>query len=402
MRVLRLQGKDGGKVAGDTLSRGTLPKGTLPNDPPADETGDWLRDLMGPYADQLDTVTDNLWLQSGIIFAATITVALLFDWILTRVVLRWTRKTPTDFDDQLAKLFHRPIIQCAILAGLALAFLRLDIQSVWLEKFTLRVIGTLTLVILFGFSLRFCGVLLKLLSDHRERFHFVQVRTLPLFDNLAKIVVFGVVLYLLIKVWGGDITAWVASAGILGLALSFAAKDTLSNLFAGVFILADAPYKLGDFIILDSAERGRVTQIGLRSTRILTRDDIEITVPNAVIGNAKIMNESGGPHEKERVRIKIGVAYGSDIDLVQEVLLDVANGHDEICSDPAPRVRFRTFGPSSLDFELLTWIDEPILRGRLIHGLNCEVYKAFQDQGIEIPYAKQDIYIKELPITDNR
>ncbi|OQW99996.1 MAG: hypothetical protein BWK74_00755 [Desulfobacteraceae bacterium A6] len=95
-----------------------------------------------------------------------------------------------------------------------------------------------------------------------------------------------------------DLTAWVASAGIIGLALSFAAKDTLANLFSGVFILADAPYKIGDFIVLDSGERGEVTNIGIRSTRLLTRSDIEITVPNSIMGNTRIINEAGGRHQK--------------------------------------------------------------------------------------------------------
>ena len=116
----------------------------------------------------------------------------------------------------------------------------------------------------------------------------------------------------------------MASAGVVGLAVGFAAKDTLSNLIAGVFIMADAQYKINDLIILDSGERGLVTHIGLRSTRLLTRDDIEITVPNAVMGQAKITNETGGPKPQRRLRVPVGVAYGSDIDLVREILLRVA------------------------------------------------------------------------------
>ena len=94
--------------------------------------------------------------------------------------------------------------------------------------------------------------------------------------------------------------------------------------------MADAPYKENDYINLDSGERGYVTNIGLRSTRLLTRDDIEITIPNSVIANSKIINESGGPNEDERVRINIGVAYGSDIDKVRNILLDIANKNDNI------------------------------------------------------------------------
>ena len=160
--------------------------------------------------------------------------------------------------------------------------------------------------------------------------------------------------------------------------------------------LADAPYEMGDFVNLDSGERGRVTHIGLRSTRMLTRDDIEVTVPNSVIANAKIINESGGPWEKERIRVKAGVAYGSDIDQVRELLLEIAVSHPSIAEEPEPRVRFRAFGESSLDFELLGWIDEPVFRGRVLDALYTEVYKRFQAEGIEIPYPKRDVYLHQI------
>ncbi len=194
----------------------------------------------------------------------------------------------------------------------------------------------------------------------------------------------------------------MASAGIIGLAISFAAQDTLSNLFAGVSILADAPYKVGDFVVLETGERGRVTMIGIRSTRLLTRDDVEVTVPNSIMGNTKIINESGGPNEKQRIRVSVSVAYGSDIDQVRSVLLEIAENHSELCATPEPRVRFRNFGASGLDFDLLCWVSEPVLKGKMVDELNCSVYKRFIEEKIEIPYAKQDVYIKSLPATGNK
>jgi len=135
----------------------------------------------------------------------------------------------------------------------------------------------------------------------------------------------------------------------------------------------------------------------MRSTRLLTRDDIEVTIPNGVIANAKIINESGGPWEKMRVRIKVGAAYGSDVHEVTRVLDQVAADNSEVCKLPAPRVRMRAFGESSLDFELLAWIDRPEDRGRISHELYMQVYDAFNTAEIEIPYAKRDLYIKEMP-----
>ena len=220
---------------------------------------------------------------------------------------------------------------------------------------------------------------------------------LQLLQNVIKVVSFALFVYFLFLAWNFDLTAWVASAGIVGLALSFAARDSLSNLFAGVSIVADAPYKTGDFIILETGERGVVTHIGLRSTRLMTRDDVEITIPNGVIGNSKIINEAGGPTQKHRIRVAVGVAYGSDIDHVIDVLEKVAADHDEVCPDPAPRVRFRRFGDSSLDFELLCWINQPVDRGRLSHDLHCKVYKAFATSDIEIPFPQRDLHVRSLP-----
>jgi small-conductance mechanosensitive channel len=210
---------------------------------------------------------------------------------------------------------------------------------------------------------------------------------------LLLIIVIGVSMYILFLVWNINLTAWMASAGILGLAVSFAAKDTLANLFSGVFIMADAPYKLGDMIVLESGERGSVTNIGIRSTRLLTRDDVEITVPNSIMGNSKVVNEAGGRHVKYRIRVKVGVAYGSDIDKVHEILLEEAKHNSQVCSSPEARVRFRAFGDSSLDHELLCWVNEPELRGKVLHMLNTAIYKRFLKENIVIPFPQRDLHI---------
>ena len=160
-------------------------------------------------------------------------------------------------------------------------------------------------------------------KDHSE---LIQPRTMPMFEITIKIVLVALAGYLLLLIWGVDPTAWLASAGVIGIAVGFAARDTLANLFSGLFIVADAPYKIGDYIVLDTGERGEVTHLGIRSTRLLTRDDVEVTIPNAIIANAKIINESGGPWEKHRIRLPVGVAYGSDAKQVIEAWNDSRRG----------------------------------------------------------------------------
>jgi small-conductance mechanosensitive channel len=212
---------------------------------------------------------------------------------------------------------------------------------------------------------------------------------------LLRIIAALVGMYLFLLAWGVNVTGLVASAGILGLALSFAAQDTLGNLFAGVAILIDQPYRIDDYIVIDTGERGRVTHIGLRSTRLLTRDDEEISIPNGIMGRAKIVNESGGPHVKYRLRVPIGVAYGSDIDQVISCLMKISSEHPNVCRDPEPRVRLRTFSDSKIEFELLVWIAEPVLRGLVLHELNCELYRSFAHEGIAIPFPQRDLHIKD-------
>lgn len=209
------------------------------------------------------------------------------------------------------------------------------------------------------------------------------------------ILVFGVIWYAAGD-FGLPVTAIFASAGVVGVAVALAARETLANFFGGVSVLLDRPFRTGDYIVLDSGERGEVMEIGLRSTRLLTRDEILICVPNSVITNVKVVNESA-PIPRFRVRIKIGVAYGTDIDRVEEVLIDVAKGNDLVAMEPEPRVRFRAFGDSSLDFELLCWAKRPHDKGMLIHSLNGEIYRAFNDEGIVIPFPQRDIHMDPDP-----
>ena len=165
-------------------------------------------------------------------------------------------------------------------------------------------------------------------ASGRTANRLLQQKTLPLFNNLGKIAIglFGA--YFIFLSWDININGILASAGVLGVVLGLAAKDTVANFFAGIFLMADSPFKEGDYILLETGERGYVKSMGLRSTRIMTRDDIEITIPNSVIASSKIVNESGGPEDIERVRITLLVAYGSDIDEVKILLKSIALAND--------------------------------------------------------------------------
>ncbi len=334
------------------------------------------------------------WVRAIEVVLVSALAAKIVDVLISRFLARLARRTNTDLDDQLVQLLHRPIFLSVILVGLYIAVKILG-WSPGVERVLVATIQTWAIFMWAVAGFKLTSTTLAGLSRLADRVTWLEARTLPLFDNLSKIVIFSFAIYCFLVVWDLNLSAWLASAGIMGIAVGFAAKDTLANLFGGLSVIMDAPYKIGDFINLDSGERGRVVKIGLRSTRLLTRDDVEITLPNAHIANAKVVNESGGPYEKTRITISVGVAYGSDVDRVREVLQEAAQSVESVVHDPAPRVRFVEMGDSALIFRVQGWIEEPVLRGRCIDGLNTAIYKALGQAGIEIPFPQRVVHVAE-------
>jgi len=367
----------------------------------------WLREfLVAAFEDRAA--------RAAVMFAAALVAAVLLDRICTLGLRGLTRRTRSNIDDAVIAALHRPVIVSVLLIGGWQALLLFHDVSppivvpapdapqvegaphrdvLMTLRITSRILVTVAVLVWTTFALRATGALLRGAASS-DRVRLVQPTSYPLFNHGSKLVVLAVAVYLALQVWSVDATGWLASAGVLGLVLGLAAQDSLANLFAGAFILADGPYKVGDYILLDTGERGMVTFIGLRSTRLMTRDDIEIIIPNSVMGRAKIVNESGGPARAQRVRVKVGVAYGSDLDLVREELLAAAYEVNLVVAEPRPRVRFRTFGDSALQHELLCWIPDAELRGRALHELNTCVCRRFAAAGIEIPFPQRVLHLQ--------
>lgn len=335
-------------------------------------------------------------IRAAVVLLGSFVLAFLVELLFRSVILLIVRKTTTDLDDRIVAVLRRPVFLTVPLIGLDWAVEILD-ASARLKYFVDAGLETTAVVIWTRAGFKLAELVLHHFSQRAGEGAFLQPRTLPLFDIFAKLVLLGGATYFVLLAWAIDVTGWLASAGIFGIAVGFAAKDSIANLFAGIFILADAPYKIGEMIRFEDGLRGRVTDIGLRSTRILTRDNIEINIPNSIIGNSRIVNESAGPHEKERLAIEVSVAIGSDIDLVRAVLLECPQGQPDVCDEPAPTVIFRRFGAAGLEFSLMVWISEPGVYEDVLSNLNGRVYKALLAAGVEIPYLKHDVYIKGLP-----
>jgi small conductance mechanosensitive channel len=225
-----------------------------------------------------------------------------------------------------------------------------------------------------------------------------------IFDLLKKFsgaIIYATASILALDTLGINVMPFVAGAGVAGIAVGFAAKDTLSNLIAGVLLIIDRPFEVGDRIEVWSAPVGSATwgdviDIGLRATKIKTTDNIVIIIPNNEIMKRDIVNYTI-ISTNIRVRINVGVAYDTDIEKAKKLVLDVANAVDWISKSPASKVVVRSFGESSVDLQLRVWINDARKRMDTISYVTDKIKTAFDQHGIEIPYPKRDITITQRP-----
>ncbi|MDY6974152.1 MAG: mechanosensitive ion channel family protein, partial [Thermodesulfobacteriota bacterium] len=200
----------------------------------------------------------------------------------------------------------------------------------------------------------------------------------------------GVIIYatgaiLALDVLGLNVMPFVAGAGVAGIAIGFAAKDTLSNLIAGILLIIDRPFEVGDRIEVwsapvNSATWGDVLHIGLRATKIQTTDNIVIIIPNNQIMNRDIINYTAITKEI-RVRIPIGIAYDSDINKAKEIIAGIALELNWVMKEPRPKVVVRSFGDSAVNLEARVWINEPRRRMDTISYITDRVKEAFEQEG---------------------
>ncbi|MBW1826282.1 MAG: mechanosensitive ion channel family protein [Deltaproteobacteria bacterium] len=225
-----------------------------------------------------------------------------------------------------------------------------------------------------------------------------------LLDKFSGAIIYATAVILALDVLGMNVMPFIAGAGVAGIAIGFAAKDTLSNLIAGVLLIIDRPFEIGDRIEVWSAPSGSATwgdviDIGLRATKIKTTDHIIIIIPNNEIMKRDIVNYTS-ISTKIRVRINVGVAYDADIEKAKDLIKDVAGEAAWISKEPPPKVVVRNFGESSVDLQLRVWIDNARKRMDTISYITDKVKAAFDKNGIEIPYPKRDITIIERSIAE--
>lgn len=209
---------------------------------------------------------------------------------------------------------------------------------------------------------------------------------------LHYLIVAGGVLYGLKIGFNADLTSIAVLIGFLSVGIGFGLQYIASDLISGLILLFERPIRVGDRLKLADIE-GRVEDIQIRTTLIITNDNIAVIVPNSDLVRNQVINWSYGSH-RVRLRIPVGVSYGSDLDKVRQALIDAGKSVTEVLDDPAPNVHLKAFGDSSIDFDLLVWISEPHKSPQIRSNVNFAIARTFRERDIEIPFPQRDLHIR--------
>lgn len=218
----------------------------------------------------------------------------------------------------------------------------------------------------------------------------------PIVEKLGLAILGLVAIATLLGYLRVDLTLFIAGGVVTSMVIAFAAQDTLSNFFSGIFLLTDRPFKVGDIVILPDNDWAEVRTIGMRTTRLFRFSDASlVTIPDNKLVNEKIANFSN-PGDRGRVMMTFGVGNGSDIAKVRRIIRDVIAGNPHILQEAptTPIVRFDAMADSALNFFVLVWIDDRANRFDVIDYLNTEPYTRFTEEEVEIPFPQRTVHLR--------
>ena len=335
---------------------------------------------------------------SALIIALSFVAAKFVDLLIRWIGRNITTRTRTELDDAIIHAIEKPIFYAVVLIGLYIAAHRLALTPE-IKGSTLKILDSVlfTLAIIVGAS-----ILWRISNAFIHWYtHTVAVRTATRFDDefapligrIVKALIFFIAAIVILDYFGINVNSLVVSLGVGSLAIALAAKDTLANMIAGVVIMVDRPFRIGDRVLLSSGEKGDIYDIGLRSTKILTFDNTLIVVPNALIVNEKLMNLTY-PDPRIRVQVDVGVAYGTDLQKAKKIMVNCCREHPEVLDEPEPQCWFIDFADSSLNLSVRCRVANFGQQWRVGEEIRMKINKRFEEEGIEIPFPQRVVYLK--------
>jgi len=343
----------------------------------------------------IDPLIRSIGISAGI-FLIFVCAAFLVRFIMSRWLQNWARETSTTVDDRILVALGHPLFYIILIYGMDYAISRLPFDNRLIQSFR-GLIFILGIVVVTTIVYRMAMTLLEWYGEKlRRRASTTNLvrEFIPLTKRITSIAIFTLAVIVVLKHFNYDAWSLLTAMGVGSLAIGLAAKETLTNMISGFSIMIDRPFRPGDRIELASGEIGDVQEIGLRSTRIKTFDNTILVVPNTALVNASLVNYCY-PDFKVKVRIRVGIAYGSDIEKAKRIMLDTTREVPSILQDPPPSVYFTEFGDSSLNLLMIFWVVEYTQMLDAKDRVNSMIHERFAKEGIEIPFPIQTVFLKK-------
>ena len=302
-----------------------------------------------------------------------------------------TKKSKTKIDDKLFEKLKRPFFYLLIFLGLVVEthFFNLPNQF---KLYILKVLYSLIILIIAWIALRAFEVFIEhFVRKRKDDAFFIQL--IKFLEGVVRIFLLILAILQILSIWNINITPLLASAGIIGLALALAAQQFLSNFFGGINLFFDRTFKVGDRVRINGKYLF-VDEIGVRSTRFRTLENTYLIIPNSKLIDSEIENISE-PKEPKKVRVKVGVAYGSDVDKVKEILKKVAQNNSYCINKDEVSVEFYEMGDYSLNFLVVFQVEDASKMWPAQVEFVEAAYKELTKNNIEIPFPTQTIYCKK-------
>ncbi len=282
------------------------------------------------------------------------------------------------------------------LGGLQPLLQALDRAGVTVGSRRISLLGVVNAAVVVAVLFAVARLANRVLTHSIGRLTRLDVSQRTLVQKLAGIAIIAVAVLIGVDLLGIDLTALAVFSGALGLAVGFGLQKTVGNLLSGLILLMDRSVKPGDVIVVGDTF-GEVTKIGVRAVSVVTRDGKEHLIPNEQLMVEPVENWSYSSRNV-RIHIPVGVAYDTDLPLAQRLMIEAATATERVLNDPAPSVWLRGFGDSSVDHQILAWIEDPEAGvGNVQSDILNRVWRLFQEHGIEIPFPQSDIHIRSMP-----
>jgi small-conductance mechanosensitive channel len=357
----------------------------------ASRTGLAGEEFLGLYVED--------WLNLGISLLIVLAGFFVGTWLMQGILRQIVRRTATLWDDRLLEAASLEVRWLVVIATLSFATTRLTFVPAWLKT----ILADAYFVVGLYMAMRIVWHLIDLADEQARQRSAQEGRedqlgpVITLMVRLGRIAVAIMAIAILLSHFGVDIIAFTAILGVGGLALSLAAQDTIADAIAGFIVLVDQPYRVGDRIEIKGVDTwGDVVEIGLRTTRIRTRDNRMVIVPNSVISKNEVVNYTY-PDPQYRIQTHVGIAYGTDIETTRRIIVDAVRQVEGVLPDRPVDALYNEMGDSAMVFRVRWWIESYEDARPMYDRVHTALQDALDAAGIESPFPIQTLNLEVEP-----